>query len=153
MKQILFCIVLLAVTLHSRAQSVYDSVTISRCIIENDWYGKNWPDTLKAGEFRKYIKTEKTVWVRPASANKVLPAIISLSNRIKSNGTEDVSKCFIPRHSINFYRKGQITRYLLVCFECDGVRFSDEPARSFIKNVSTRDKQMAELKKLFKELE
>ncbi|MBL7739862.1 MAG: hypothetical protein JNK14_11615 [Chitinophagaceae bacterium] len=78
--------------------------------------------------------------------------MISLVSRIKSNGTEDVAKCFIPRHSINFYKGGKIVRYLLVCFECDGVRFSDEPSKTFIKSVNARDRQMTELKKLFKDI-
>ena len=147
---VLCLIVLISTVL--QAQVAYDSITISRCGIENDWYGKNWADTLAAQQFRWYIKEEKSVWIKPASGKKNLPAVISLINRIKSNGTEDVSKCFIPRHSINFYKQGKIARYLLVCFECDGVRFSDDPKKNFIKNINTRDKQMLELKQLFKDL-
>jgi hypothetical protein len=81
-----------------------------------------------------------------------LPPVISLSNRIKSNGTEDISKCFIPRHSINFYNDGKVIRCLLVCFECDGVHFSDDPAKKIIKSIAAGDKQMAELKKLFNDM-
>ncbi len=152
MKRILPVFILLITAIDLKAQSTYDSITISRCTIENNWYGAKWPDSLKAGKFKNYIKQEKTVWIKPATAPKVLPSVISLTNRIRSNGTEDVSKCFIPRHSINFYKNGKINRYLLVCFECDGVHFSDDPAKTFVKNLDVRDKQMAELKKLFKDI-
>jgi hypothetical protein len=152
MKKILPGLLVFIITINSQAQAGYDSITISRCTIENDWHGAKWADSLKGGRFKNYLKQEKTVWVKPAKTSNVLPAVISLSNRIRSNGTEDVSKCFIPRHSINFYKNGRIGRYLLVCFECDGVRFSDEPAKSFIKKIDTRDKQMVELKKLFKDI-
>jgi hypothetical protein len=142
----------LSTAIYSMVQPVYDSITISRSTIEDKWYEAVWPDTVKSQRFHHYIKDEKTVWVKPAKAGKVLPAVLSLSQRIRSNGTGDISKCFIPRHSINFYKGGKIVRYLLVCFECDGVRFSDEPAKAFIKSIETRDKQMSELKKLFKDL-
>lgn len=151
MKKIWQLIVLLIITNSSQAQIVYDSITISRCAIEEKWYGAKWTDSLKAGKFEKYLKQEKTVWIKPANVSKVLPAVVSLSNRIRSNGTGDISKCFIPRHSINFYKNGKITRYLLVCFECDGVHFSDEPVNTFVKSVDVRDKQMNELKQLFKD--
>lgn len=152
MKRILLTFIVFIMLVDAGAQAVYDSITISRSTIENDWHGAKWPDSLKAGKFKNYLKQEKTVWLKPAKASKVLPPVISLSNRIRINGTEDISKCFIPRHSINFYKNGRISRYLLVCFECDGVRFSDEPAKTFIKSIDTRDKQMVELKKLFKDI-
>ena len=152
MKSVLITAILFIMLIDVRAQADSDSITISRCTIENDWYGANWTDSLKQGKFKKYLKNEKTVWVKPVKVSKVLSPVISLSNNIKSNGTEDVSKCFIPRHSINFYKAGKISRYLLVCFECDGVHFSDDPAKTFVKNVDTREKQMAELKKLFKDI-
>jgi len=151
MKKILLVIILFIIANNAQAQTDYDSITISRCTIEQNWYGANWTDSLKAGKFKNYLKQEKIIWVKPAKASKVLPAVISLSNRIRSNGTEDVAKCFIPRHSINFYKNGKISRYLLVCFECDGVHFSDDPANSFVKSVDAREKQMMELKELFKD--
>ena len=151
MKKLLFLFLLTPATTILKAQIPYDSITISRFLIQEKMYGARWPDTLKAGRFPVYLSDERRVWIKPEKTFKVLPQVISLANRIKTNGTEDVSKCFIPRHSINYYKGGKITRYLLVCFECDGVRFSDDPPNSFVKSVGTREKQMAELKTLFKE--
>jgi len=112
------------------AQVSYDSITISRCSIEDKYYemGPKWPDKLKTGEFRNLINDERTIWIRSAgSKEQVKPAIFSLTEDIKNNGTQDVTRCFIPRHSINFYQRGKITRCLLVCFQCDGLHFSDDP--------------------------
>ncbi len=136
----------------AKAQVSYDSITISRFLIREEFYGARWNDSLKAGVFQNYLSDEKTVWVKPDKVFKVLPQIISIGNRIRSNGTADVSKCFIPRHSINYYKGGKIVRYLLVCFECDGLRFSDDPKEAFVKNVTTREKQMLELKEVFKDM-
>ena len=121
----------------------YDSITISHFLITNELLGRNWKDTLKAGHFSNYLSDEKVVWKKwlvPAPrAMGVTDPILSLTERIKNNGTEDVSKCFIPRHSINYYKKGEISRYLLICFECDGLRFSDDPVKTFVKDVRKRD--------------
>jgi hypothetical protein len=143
---------MLLISMNSYGQVAFDSITISRSTIENAWHGANWPDSLKAGKFGHYIREEKTVWKKPGKASKTLPPVISLVNRIGRNGTEDIAKCFIPRHSINFYKNGKIGQYLLVCFECDGVRFSNEPAKPFLKSIDIRDKQMNELKKLFRDM-
>jgi hypothetical protein len=151
MKKLVLLFLLIPFTFLLQAQSAYDSITISRFLINEKMYWVNWQDTLKLGRFLAHIYEEKTVWVKPAKPQKVLPPVISISNRVKGNGTADVAKCFIPRHSINYYKGGKIIRYLLICFECDGVRFSDDPKKLFIKNIDTRDKQMLELKKLFKE--
>lgn len=152
MKRFFCSCILTGVIIYSAAQPVYDSITISRSTIENNWYGANWKDSLKAGRIERYITQERIAWVKPGKVEKKSPPIVSLTNQIKSNGTGDVSKCFIPRHSINFYKGGKIVRYVMVCFECDGVRFSDEPARTFIKSVETRDKQMTELKTIFRDI-
>lgn len=152
MKCFLLLLALKVLSLSASAQVPYDSITISRFLITEETYGARWPDTLKAGYYSNYLSDEKTIWVKPVKVFKVLPAIISLAGRIKTNGTEDVAKCFIPRHSINYYKSGKITRYLLVCFECDGVRFSDDPKNTFVKSVPVREKQMQELKTVFKEL-
>jgi hypothetical protein len=150
MKKILSGLLLFIITNNSQAQESYDSITISRCSIENEWHGKSWNDTLKAGRFSAYLSKEKTIWRKPAHHPNTLPP--SLTYRIKTNGTEDISKCFIPRHSINYYKGGKIVRYLLVCFECDGFHFSDDPGKTFIKSIKTREKQLAEVKILFKEI-
>jgi hypothetical protein len=153
MKKMLFFFFLVCCTGISRAQSGYDSITFSRFLIREDLLGKNWPDTLKAGHYNNYIAEEKTVWRKPVQppprAMGVTHPVLSITDRVKKNGTADVAKCFIPRHSINYYKGGTITRYLLICFECDGLRFSDDPNNTFVKSVSTREKQMAELKNLF----
>lgn len=152
MKKFIFLFVITGASVILQAQVSYDSISISRFLIQEKMYGARWADTLKTGRYPIYLSGERTIWVKPMKPAKVLPAVISLSNRIKANGTEDVTKCFIPRHSINYYKAGKIARYLLVCFECDGVRFSDDPKNSFIRSVGTREKQMAELKILFNEL-
>ncbi len=151
MKYLLILVTFQIAAMSVKSQIPYDSITISKFLIVEESYGANWRDTLKSGHFPNWLSNEKTVWVKPAIVYKVLPEIISLLNRIKANGTEDVAKCFIPRHSINYYKGGKITKYLLVCFECDGMRFSDDPKNCFVKSVGVREKQMAELKVIFKD--
>ena len=151
MKWLLILLTIQLSAFSAKTQIAYDSITISKFAIVEESYGANWRDTLKSGHFPNWISDEKTVWVKPRVVYKVLPLIISLAGRIKTNGTADVSKCFIPRHSVNYYKGGKITKYLLVCFECDGVRFSDDPKTTFVKSVGAREKQMAELKIIFKD--
>jgi hypothetical protein len=152
MKKTIILFIFLSISDMLHAQINYDSLTVSKFLIKEEMYGANWPDTLKAGHYPNYIADEKTVWVKPVQVYKVLPPVISIVNRVKTNGTADVAKCFIPRHSINYYKGGKIVKYLLICFECDGVRFSDDPGNSFVKSVDVREKQMAELKEIFKDL-
>jgi len=136
----------------AKAQVPYDSITISRFLIRDDLLGKNWTDTLKAGKYKNYISGEKTVWKNPKKYLKEIPPLFSLLNGIEKNGYGDVAKCFIPRHSINYYQKGKIVRFLLVCFECDGLRTSNYVKRDYVKSVVTRENQMKELNKIFKSL-
>ncbi len=152
MKYLFVLLALNVLNLSAQAQVSYDSITISRFLINDDLLGKKWTDTLKAGHYPAYLTDERTVWIKPSKAYKVLPQIISIGGRIKTNGTADVSKCFIPRHSVNYYKAGKIVRYLLVCFECDGVRFSNDPKTTFVKSIPLREKKMMELKTVFKEL-
>ncbi len=152
MKKLLILLCLMASTTILHAQIAYDSLTVSRFFITEEMYGANWRDTLKTGHFPDHISDERTVWVKPLKVSKVLPAIISITGRIKTNGTADVAKCFIPRHSINYYKGGKIVKYLLICFECDGLRFSDDPVNSFVKSVGIREKQMQELKVFFMDI-
>ena len=132
-----------------QGQTLYDSVTVSGCRIEEQWYGAKWKDTLRMGGFPNYIFNERTAWKKGSGRAKASPDILALANSIKANGTADIAKCFIPRHSVNFYKQGKIVRYLLVCFECEGVRFSDDPPVLFIKKEGARLKQLKELEKLF----
>ncbi|NOT49647.1 MAG: hypothetical protein HOP10_00045 [Chitinophagaceae bacterium] len=152
MKKIIFLSTFIMAGLTLKAQIAYDSLAISRFLIKEEMYGANWKDTLKAGHYSNYIADERTVWVKPVQVYKVLPPIISIVNRVKTNGTADVAKCFIPRHSINYYKGGKIVKYLLICFECDGLRFSDDSNNTFVKSADVREKQMAELKEVFKNL-
>jgi hypothetical protein len=154
MKRLIILLLLISVSVILQAQIIYDSVTISRCSIGTKYYelGPDWPNAFKTEEFKKYISNEKTIWVKPGDKEKANRSILSLTDRIKENGTKDVARCFIPRHSINFYQEGKITRCLLVCFQCNGLHFSDDPKVFFIKSLDARDKQMLELKEIFKDL-
>lgn len=136
----------------SEAQNNYDSITISRFLIKGELYGAKWPDTLKAGHFSDYISNEKNIGGTAAVSAPNVKTLLSLTQRIQKNGTADITKCFIPRHSVNYYKNGKIVRYMLVCFECDGLRFSDDGRKTFVRSVAVRESQMVELKKLFKEL-
>ncbi len=131
------------------AQITYDSITISRFLIRYDLYMARWKDTLKAGTYSNYLGVQKKIWTRPRKASKVVPPILSLTTSVKANGTEDLAECFIPRHSINYYRAGKIVRYLLVCFECEGLHFSNDPVKQFVKKIGVRKKQMEEIRDLF----
>ena len=100
-------------------------------------------DTIDAAELPAYLSEERTL-----SADSVV-LIQNLLAGIRKNGTDDVAKCFIPRHSINFYKGDQLEKYVLVCFECEGVRFSERAVRTPVKNEEKRIGQMKELKKYF----
>lgn len=157
MKTSLLIVLSLFMSCWAKAQTNYDSITISRFLITNDLPGKNWKDTLEAGRYSNYITAEKTTWKRPTKmpprAMGVMHPVLALMENIRKNGTEDVAKCFIPRHSVNYYKNGKIVKFLQVCFECDGLRFSDDPATTVVKSITKREEQMRELKKLFKPLE
>lgn len=152
MKYLLSYLILFLFFPGAKAQGSFDSITISRFLIRDELLGINWTDTLKAGKYGNYISEEKTVWKNPKKPVKEIPPLISLLSRIEKNGYEDVTKCFIPRHSINYYQKGKIVRFLLVCFECDGLRTSKFVKKDFVKSVDVREKQMQELKEIFKKL-
>lgn len=157
MKKLACLVLVIASFLETSGQWNYDSVTISRFLISDQLLGKNWRDTLNSGRYPSYLSGETTTWRKqilpqPRTTGVMAP-VQSLTQRIKANGTEDVAKCFIPRHSINYYKGGKIVRFLQVCFECDGLRFSDDPSKTFVKSVPVREKQMAELKELFKGIE
>lgn len=142
-KTVLCVILLLSLSIITEAQTKYDSITLSRCMIKENWFGNNWPDSLKTGSFAKYVYAHSKV------SPQQMIVVTSLINRIKANGTADISKCFIPRHSINFYKNGKIASYLLICFECDGVRFSTGTNSGRVISTAARERQMGELRKLF----
>jgi hypothetical protein len=105
-------------------------------------------DTVKQmlfwGNYGKFISNEREVFVK-GSKTKDFSAIKKLLNKLSSNGSDDISECFYPRHSINFYKGGKIVDYVLICFECEGIRFSDE---RWITNVKSDEKRIALMKQL-----
>jgi hypothetical protein len=145
MKPILILLVLLPIQL--LAQEKYDSITISNFTRSEDY---RLFDTIQklinAGTYSSLISGETNL--KNISAGKTR-AVALLAEKIRKNGTDDISKCFIPRHSLNYYRKGKIATAMLVCFECDGIRFSNYKGKTFIKSAYQREKQMKELKDVF----
>lgn len=149
-----YCIIIinfLLLSIKTNAMTIsYDSITISKFTAnENTSYMGKWEDTLRLGKFNKYLKNEITVWRNTKQSVKSTPKIILLSNQIKANGTEDISKCFIPRHVVNYYKNGKIILFMLVCFECEGIRFSDMTTNNNVKDVKKRMQQIQSLKKIF----
>ena len=140
-------LVVLFLSLISRAQIGYDSITISRFV---DRFVPNWPVTR--ANYTAHIRQEKTIWVKPGTADTILPRILQLTNEIQTNGSGALNRCFTPRHSVNYYKDGQILLYLLVCFQCDGLLFTDKERRNFLVSRVVRLKQIEELKSIFKEL-
>jgi hypothetical protein len=100
-------------------------------------------DTLDAAELPACLSDERTL-----SADSVTQ-LQNLLAGIQKNGTDDVAKCFIPRHSINFYKGEQLEKFVLVCFECEGIRFSEKSGLTPVKNAEKRIGQMNQLKKYF----
>ncbi|HEV7782770.1 MAG TPA: hypothetical protein VGO58_15955 [Chitinophagaceae bacterium] len=137
--------------LHAQLNHDYDSVTISRFVERNASHGDGWTRITHAG-YAADLVNERTIWVKRGKTDS-LPYVFSLANRIWENGSKSIGRCFVPRHSINFYRSGMISRYLLVCFQCNGMEFSDLPKENAGLLVSTdvRMRQIDELKVLFKD--
>ncbi len=151
MKKILLSFFTFLCSLCLHAQLDYDSVTISRFIERKPSSGPGWDKITHAG-YPADIVGERTIWVNPGKADS-LPYIFSLAARIRENGTKSLARCFIPRHSINYYRSGKIALYLLVCFECNGMEFSDTPRQDngLLVSRDVRMLQIEELKILFKD--
>jgi len=147
MKKAIGLFLALSFSIFCKAQDDYDSITISRFV---DRFVPNWP--VDNADYREYIRQEKTIWIKPVHPKKVLPDILRLTNEIRSNGSEAINRCFVPRHSVNYYKDGRIVLYLLVCFQCDGLLFTDTAKRNYLVSRDVRLKQMAELKTIFKEL-
>jgi hypothetical protein len=124
----------------SKTASVsYNRITVSSFTASEDY---RLIDTLKPSVLAAYIERERRLM--PDSAE----ALETLLSDIKSNGTEDVTKCFMPRHSINYYENDTLKKFVLVCFECDGIRFSDYGSTA-VKSEEKRAEQMGRLKKYF----
>lgn len=117
----------------------YTKVTVSSFTASEDY---RLIDTLKPSLLPAYLERERRLM--PDS----LEALETLLSDIKSNGTEDVTKCFIPRHSINYYENDTLKKFVLICFECDGIKFSDYGS-SAVKSEERRAEQMQKLKNYF----
>jgi hypothetical protein len=100
---------------------------------------------IRAGNYAGVIQQSKKVSVDAATTKKIM----NLLRLLQVNGSDDINKCFIPRHAIRIYLGETIVNDILVCFECDGVRFSNEPATKPVKNVAKREAYMKQLKALF----
>jgi hypothetical protein len=89
----------------------------------------------------KYEPITDTVKITDATKAQKLYKLIQA---IIKNGTEDISKCFIPRDAVLIYTNNKLTTTALICFECDGIRIKGLETTT-IKSVSKREKKMKEL--------
>jgi hypothetical protein len=136
---LLFAAVFIACDSTKTAGAINKKVTLSSFTASEDY---RLIDTLQPSLLPAYLERERRMM--PDS----LDALETLLSDIKSNGTEDVTKCFIPRHSINYYENDTLKKFVLICFECDGIRFSDYGS-SAVKSEERRAEQMQKLKKYF----
>lgn len=141
-----------SLAVNSQAQVAYDSVTISRFVERIAPEGKEW-NSIKYAGHTAFMVNEHAVWINSGEPDS-LSYIFSLTKRIRDNGAKSLGRCFIPRHSINFYKDGKISRYVLVCFQCNGFEFSDMPLEhtGLLVSEEVRMQQIGELKILFKDL-
>jgi hypothetical protein len=131
------------------AQNGADRITFSRFDKPKDFALLDTVKSLVAlGKYQQCISEEKEVYNK-ADKNNSFSAVKKLLNKLSRNGTEDISQCFYPRHSINFYNNGKLVKYVLICFECNGIRFSDERWMTNVKDEQKRIKLMDELRSQF----
>lgn len=103
------------------------------------------PEMISAGGYKGYLT--ETNW---ASENpKTAAQLIALMKNLKANGSEDINKCFIPRHAVTLMNGDKVVYRALVCFECDGIRFTNEKKTTKVKSVAKREQAMRTLKKYF----
>jgi hypothetical protein len=109
--------------------------------------GPNKPaaNTITVAGYTGQTENESFVSENPKTA----AALIALIKKLKANGTEDINKCFTPRHCITLIDGETVVYRALICFECDGIRFSNEKKTSAIKSAGNREKWMQELKRYF----
>lgn len=103
------------------------------------------PYIVSAGGYSGQIVQSMHVSENP----KERAALLALIKKLKANGSADINKCFIPRHCITLLNNDTVVYHILVCFECDGVRFSNEKKTTRVKSVEYREKAMATLKTYF----
>jgi hypothetical protein len=101
----------------------------------------------RVGHYRGQVHGHSFVSENPATAKQ----IVALLNQLKANGTEDINKCFIPRHYIALKHNDSTVTEILICFECDGIRFSSQKSTTPVKSAEKREKLMARLKALFRQ--
>jgi hypothetical protein len=102
---------------------------------------------VAVGNYTGAIVLRSYVTENPQTAKK----LITLLKKLRANGSEDINKCFIPRHIIQLYNGDELVYSVLVCFECGGIRFSNETKTTGIKSAAKREALMKQLKALFKE--
>lgn len=103
------------------------------------------PMMVSAGGYTGYLF--ETNWV--SENPKTAAQLIALMKNLKANGSEDINKCFIPRHVVTLMSGDNVVYRALVCFECDGIRFTNEKKTTRIKSVAKREQAMRSLKKYF----
>lgn len=132
-----------------QAQKGYDRITISNFkqgfdrILVDSVQG-----AIRAGLFVDYISAEQVVYDAEKDINRYRKAKKILA-QLSFNGTEHISTCFIPGHSINYYKDGKLVECILICFKCGGVKFSNEiwvtPVRSERKRLDLLTELESEL--------
>lgn len=106
-----------------------------------------FPVLVRNGAYSGELVNGQTVSENPKTRAKLL----ALIKQLKANGSADINKCFIPRHVVTLYNGDNVVYRMLVCFECDGIRFSNENKTTRVKSVEYREKAMGELKALFEQ--
>lgn len=61
-----------------------------------------------------------------SNAREALFSTLYEFNSVDMSGNDMASTCYVPRHSIAFYRKDSAIEYLEICFECHEVRHSNK---------------------------
>lgn len=81
--------------------------------------------------------------------------ILKILDSLESNGTEDIAKCFIPRHAALVYKGERLDYKALICLECDGIRFYSQghPASDPLTPVRSAQKRKSLMKQLQKILD
>lgn len=101
----------------------------------------------QVGHYRGKVHGHSFVSENPATAKQ----IITLIGQLKANGTDDINKCFIPRHYIALKHNDSTVTEILICFECDGIRFGNQKSATPVKSAEKREKLMLRLKALFRQ--
>ena len=145
----LFTIFMFTISFCGMSQDGADRITFSKFDKPKDLA---LIDTVKglllAGSYGSFISEEKEVYNK-ASATRNFSAVKNILQNLSNNGSDDISECFYPQHSINFYKGDKIVKYVLICFDCYGVRFSDERWITKVRNEKKRIDLMQELRTHF----